>query len=319
MKSILAAMGAALRGPWIALTVLSCSSCASQERPASAAPHEASAPPVVTQAEADAQGPQQSQAAEPAKETKAAEPPLDRIEITAEAQPEAPYPMPRVTIFTPRQDQEIAESKAAAFEVKLRVRHWPVREGGPHVHLILDNEPYLALYKPTATVRLGEIVPGAHLGEGQHLLVAFPSTANHISIKPARGRRPAAVVSFWIGKRQRPSFRPTDPILVYSRPKGEYVGPDAEAILLDYYLLNVPLGPRAYSVHPTVTPSIGSPRSVTLTMWQPLRILHLPDGHASVRLELRDKDGKIARGPWSVAERGIVVRDGGSSTRANGP
>jgi hypothetical protein len=60
-------------------------------------------------------------------------------------------------------------------------------------------------------------------------------------------------------------------------------------------------------VHATVTPSIGDPRSITITRWQPFRILNLPQGEARVRLDLRDASGVLVPGPWGAVERVIAV------------
>lgn len=260
----------------------------------------------------------------PAATTAAPPPPAPEPTATAEAKPEPPklppvqiepWPEPGVPekiattrIVSPKANQLIPADKAQAFEVKIEVKDWPSKPEGPHVHLILDNKPYKPLYEPKATVKLSDIAPGEPLAEGQHVLAAFPSRTKHVSLKPQKGKSPLAVVTFWVGKKGTPAWKPTDPTLIYSRPKGTYSGPDAENILLDFYLANAELGKGKHTVHATVTPSVGDPRSITIEEWKPFGIKNLPDGDSKVKLELRDKDGKIVPGAWNVTERTITVK-----------
>jgi hypothetical protein len=267
-------------------------------------PPAAPSPPAEAAAQAPAQAPTAAQAAPAAKPAEALRP----VEIEAIAPPAAPSPMPRVTITAPRSDQVIPADQAASFAVKLEVKDWPVQEAARHVHLILDDQPYLAVFEPKASIPLRDVAPGANLGEGQHVLVAFPSRENHVSVKPEGGKTPAAVISFWVGKKGAPAWKATDPTLVYSRPKGEYVGPDADNVILDFYLLNAELGPGKFMVHPTITPPSGESRSITVSTWQPFLLKNLPDGETRVKLELRDKDGVVVPGPWNSVERTIMVR-----------
>lgn len=249
----------------------------------------------------------------------AVEAPPPAVDLQAVPPPPAPDPMPSVKITAPRADQVIPVDRAPSFEVALNVQSWPVAKDGPHVHLILDNEPYLAVYEPKASIALRDVAPGASLGEGQHVLIAFPSRENHVSVKPDRGARPFAAVSFWIGKRGTPTWRPTDPTLVYSRPKGEYAGPEADEVLLDFYLLNAELGEGKFFVHPMITPPLGDPRSITVTAWQPFQLKNLPVGETRVKLELRDPSGVVVPGPWNSTERVITVKRSSAPRSATDP
>lgn len=221
--------------------------------------------------------------------------------------PEAPKTMPTVTIAAPKANESVPAAKAADYEVKLEVKDWPVAHDGPHVHLILDNRPYKAIFEPKASVKLSELMEGEKLAEGEHVLVAFPSNEKHISVKPAAGKKPVVVVPFWVGKAGKAAWKPTDPTLVYSRPKAEYKDADADRIVLDFYLLNAELGAGKNAVKATVTPGAGDPLTMTLTSWQPLDIVNLPEGEAKVKIELLDKDGKAVPGPFNQTERSIKV------------
>ena len=178
------------------------------------------------------------------------------------------------------------------------------------MHLILDNKPYKPLYEPKSVVKLGEIVPGQPLAEGEHVLVAFPSRKPHVSVKPEKGKKPLAVVTFWVGKKGTPTFKATEPTLIFSRPKGTYNADGADNVLLDFYLANVELGEGKFSVQATITPPVGDVKSMTIQEWKPFGIKNLPDGETKVKLELRDKGGQVAAGPWNSTERTVVINRG---------
>src|SRR5690606_24504961 len=104
---------------------------------------------------------------------------------------------------------------------------------GQHIHFILDNKPYSALYEPTHKVTLAQ--------NTEHYLVAFSSRSYHQSLK---NKEAGLLYHFKIdenGKVQQLDA-PTTPMITYSRPKGDYLGKDTENILLDFYVWNATLG-----------------------------------------------------------------------------
>src|SRR5262249_32124760 len=152
------------------------------------------------------------------------------------------------------------------------------------------------------------VFPAEPLAEGAHVLAAFPARANHLTIKPDRGRSartggagadgPLAFVSFWIGKAGKAlPYKPGASLLIYSRPKGTYNGPDAEDVLLDFSLANGELGEGRPSVRATVTPPGREPVQLVVRRWTPFAIANLPSGSTRVLLELCDKDDKPLPGP----------------------
>jgi hypothetical protein len=243
------------------------------------------------------------------------EPALAPVEVTAMQPPSAPEKMPTVKVTAPKPNQVIAADAAGDFEVKLEVKDWIVAHEmkpgephkGPHVHVIVDNEPYYAVFQPSAAVKLSAIVPGTTLAEGEHVLTVFPSRETHISVKPEAGKSPLVRIPFWIGKKGKATWNPQAPALIYSRPKGEYAGQMAQSVALDFYLVNAELGQGKYSVFATVTPPVGEPRSLTIEQWVPFAITNLPNGASKVKLELRDKAGQPVPGPWNATERTITI------------
>lgn len=173
---------------------------------------------------------------------------------------------------------------------------------GQHVHIIIDNEPYQAMYA-TDSFSVGA------LSEGAHTLRAFPSRSWHESVKA-----PDAFVAhtFYVkSKTGETLLQSGQPLLTYSRPKGEYKGANAERILLDFYVANAELGADKYKVVAT----IDGTHADTLTEWIPYFIEGLADGDHTVRLALIGPDGKTVPGAYNTTERTInVARSAATST-----
>ena len=86
-------------------------------------------------------------------------------------------------------------------------------EQGQHVHIILDNEPYLANYEAGAPFDIGE------LDEGPHTLVVFPSRSYHESVKSSDA---VDIVNFYVGEEVGEfMLDESKPAVIYSRQKGK--------------------------------------------------------------------------------------------------
>lgn len=162
---------------------------------------------------------------------------------------------------------------------------------GQHIHFILDNKPYAALYKPehSATVALNS----------EHYLMSFLSRSYHEAIKTPEAHK---LIKFKIdadGKLTEEAA-PRDIALFYSRPKGEYKGDDTKALLLDFYIANGTLGADGHKVKADI-----NGQEFMLDQWVPYEILNLPMGETTVKLSLVDKDGNAVTGDNVMIERKI--------------
>ncbi len=217
-----------------------------------------------------------------------------------------PEKAPTVAIKAPVKDQVISRDKAGDFEVRLDVKNWETKHGA-HVHLILDGRPYLRVDDPRQPIKLKDIDPTLELKDGQHLLVAFPSRMTHESVKPIGKSSPAVIVPFWIGKKGEVTWKPGDPTLVYSRPKGAYDEVPPEGLLVDFYLFHAELGDGKYAVKATLDGPGAAGVSTVIKEWRPFRILHLAQGTYSLAMTLVDKDGKPVPGPQNDVKREFTV------------
>ncbi|MCX6352584.1 MAG: hypothetical protein NTX03_12115 [Bacteroidetes bacterium] len=164
---------------------------------------------------------------------------------------------------------------------------------GQHIHFILNNTPYKALYKTEFDTALAP---------GHYVLLSFLSRSYHESIK---NKTAFALAEFDIGiKTNKTPKAYTDPRLFYSRPKGEYVGDDAKTVLLDFYLTNTEISESGNKVKATI-----NGKDFMLTKWTTYALIDLPMGENKIKLSLVDKDGKAVGGEENIVERTITLKE----------
>jgi hypothetical protein len=226
--------------------------------------------------------------------------------VPGAASPDPPAPLPTVKLAAPKAGQVIPPDKAKDFEIKLDVKNWATAPGSQHVHLILDNRPYMAIYDTKKPVKLGELAGSDPLAEGQHVLVAFPSRPNHESVKT---KDALAIVEFWIGKKGEATTDTKKPMLIYSRPKGDYKGEMANHVLVDFQVANVTLAEGKEHVSITVTgPGIEKELSAKAEkIGTPFYLDNLQNGSYTLKLELMDGSMRVLPGPWNSTTRVIHV------------
>lgn len=266
--------------------------CSSSTPPANSSMNASNTPPAVDAGVSMLTN--EPDAGPPAPPPPAPEP----VRIVAGESRTAPTPSPRVTITAPRNGVTVREDRV---EVRLNVTNWrDVNNANDHrhVHLVLDDEPYRRVDDPRQPVVL------EHLSPGTHVLRAFPGWETHETVKTAGA---FAMAVFHVGRpAQNFAFNPRSPLLTYSRPKGEVNGTEADRILLDFYLTNVPanaMGAEGFRVRP----SIDGHAMDDLTAWTPFYIEHLPDGPHTIGLQLIGRDGAPVAGPFNTTEHRITV------------
>jgi len=167
-------------------------------------------------------------------------------------------------------------------------------EKGQHIHFIMDNKPYQALYKPENTITLPI--------NSEHYLLSFLSRSYHLSVKSPEA---SVLVHFKIDKDgkyvEMESVK--EPMLFYSRPKGEYAGKDTENVLLDFYVKNATLAPDAYKVKVDVGDT-----TFTVDKWQPYFIKNAPMGDLNLKITLLDAEGKELTGDNTSIERSVTLK-----------
>jgi hypothetical protein len=206
--------------------------------------------------------------------------------------------MPTLRVTAPRAGQTIRRGPVT---VRFTLTNWELASPtGPHVHVIVDNEPYIAV-RSTDAFDLAALVQqnlGHELAEGTHVLRMFPSRGQHESVKSAGA---FAVVVFTYGHATAGfSFDPTAPLLTFSRPKG--CNPSGQHVLLDFFVANTELATDGHRVRYTLDGTSG-----LITSWTPHWLENLTDGDHTIRLELLDIAGNPVPGMFNDTTRTFTV------------
>lgn len=161
---------------------------------------------------------------------------------------------------------------------------------GQHIHFILNNGPYTALYEPKHTFT----VP---LDQPQYVM-SFLSRSYHESLKH---KGAAQLLHFKVGKSGKVENLeiPKTPMIFYSRPKGDYVGKDnTDNLLLDFYVWNTNLTNENLKVKAQI-----NQQEFNLDSWQPMFIKYAPMGELKVTLSLVDTAGTVLTGDNTSVSR----------------
>lgn len=217
---------------------------------------------------------------------------------------------PQVSIVSPRPNEVLQDN---TISVQFQVTDLPLFKDaqlglGPHLHVILDNEPYEAVYSVDQPLVLKDVKPGTHT------LRVFSSRPWHESFKNEGAYAQTTFHVFTKTEDNTPS--PEMPLLTYSRPKGDY---GAEPIMLDFYLTNAPLHLVAqeeddddiadWRIRCTI-----NGESFTFDRWQPLYLKGFQPGKNWVQLELLDEKGKPIENAFNNTVRLITYNLNGQDT-----
>jgi hypothetical protein len=216
---------------------------------------------------------------------------------------------------------------------------------GNHIHVILDNQPYEAYYNLDQEFELRNVANGEHTlrvfpsrpwhesykTEGAFQMVKFsvanggantnqPATTNSgqqmsnankpannaVNNSPANANTSATPEGKDMANSIAGTVDKTKPLLTYSRPKGEYKGADAEAIMIDFWLANAKLAGDGGEYR--VRYSIDGGAAKFIDKWQPIWLSGWTDGKHKVKVELVDKSGNVVdNGGYNSTEREITV------------
>jgi hypothetical protein len=96
------------------------------------------------------------------------------------------------------------------------------------------------------------------------------------------------------------------PLLTYSRPKGEYKGADADAIMIDFWLTGAKLQGDGGDYRVRYTVDGGEAKFID--KWSPIWLTGWTAGTHKVKLELVDKSGNVVdNGGYNSTERTITI------------
>ena len=205
----------------------------------------------------------------------------------------------------------------------------PATGMGNHIHVILDNQPYEAYYNLDQPFELRNVSEGKHTlrvfasrpwhesykNDGSFQMVTFevkgggdatkPTTTatgeKMASASPAAGPEGKEMASSTAGAVDK-----SKPLLTYSRPKGEYKGADADAIMIDFWLSNAKLQGDGGDYR--VRYSVDGGEAKFLDKWVPIWLAGWTPGKHTVKVELVDKSGNpVENGGYNSTSRDITV------------
>jgi hypothetical protein len=217
---------------------------------------------------------------------------------------------PQVKIVSPSPDEVLDDTTVS---VQFQVQDLPTfKDGdlgmGPHLHVILDNQPYRAVYDIDRPLVFEDLSPGTHT------IRAFASRPWHESFKNEGAYAQTTFHLFTKTDDNNPD--PALPLLTYSRPKGTY---GAEPILLDFYLTNAPLhlvaqeNPEDEITDWRIRVTING-QSFVLDRWQPVYLEGFKSGKNWVKLEFLDEQGNAVKNAFNTTARLIRYEPGGTDT-----
>lgn len=279
-------------------------------------------------------------AAAPATQTLSVVERPQKIKDQMAARGEQDTAAPTLAIVEPKADSTVASSNV---KVKLNISgdlkgykpHMdPETKMGNHIHVILDNQPYEAYYNLDQEFELRNVT------DGEHTLRVFPSRPWHESYKTPNAFQ---MVKFTVKNGGGDAAKPTTtnagntmananavanaaptpegkdmqsstagavdakkPLLTYSRPKGEYKGADADAIMIDFWLANAKL--QGDGGEYRVRYSVDGGEAKFIDTWEPIWLSGWTSGKHSIKIELVDKDGSVVdNGGYNSTTREITV------------
>jgi hypothetical protein len=211
-----------------------------------------------------------------------------------------PNKAPQVKIVGLKPDATIEQTTASIrFDVDdFSIFKDPELDLGPHLTVVLDEQPYTEIYDAKQSITLTDLKPGTHK------LQVFASTPWHESLKTSGALDQISFNVF--APTQANRVAASQPLLIYGQPEGEY---GAEPILLDYILTSATgqMKPNA-KVRVTINGN-----SFVTEEQPPLYLKGFKPGTNWVKVEVLGRDGK-AIAPLSETIQLVTLKPGGTDT-----
>lgn len=217
---------------------------------------------------------------------------------------------PQVKILSPHADEVLQDTKVS---VRVQVQDLPTfqdkaLELGPHLHLMLDNQPYGAIYDLQQPIVFDSLEPGTHT------IRVFAASPWDESFKNEGAYAQTTFHLFAKTPENKPDL--SKPLLTYSRPRDSY---GAEPILLDFYISNVPLHLVAQEDSEDDIPDWRirctiNGESFIFDRWEPIYLKGLKPGKNWIQMELLDDQGNPFPNAFNNTVRLIDYQPGGQDT-----
>lgn len=219
---------------------------------------------------------------------------------------------PQVKILSPAPESLIQET---TLSVTFQVENFPLFKApevglGPHLQVILDNQPYREVYDLAQPLILRDLTPGTHTIRA---IAAYPWNESF------KNEGAYDQVTFHVFTVTQEPLDSALPLLTYGTPQGDY---GAEPILLDFYI-----------AHPVIETESGGneaqpatlPWQVQVTIngfsfdinqWKPLYLQGFKSGKNWVRVTLLDEQGDPLPNQFNDTVRLVTLTPDGQDSLA---
>jgi len=166
-------------------------------------------------------------------------------------------------------------------------------QGGYNLHFKLDDEPFQVQYNGNRAHTFRNVMPGTHT------VRVYVANALH-EVLPET----VSTVSFNVAHYDGANYvRPGQPTLLFNLPQGQYLGPDAVDVTVDFAVANATLSPGGYQV----AYYADGRRFLVQGPCGPRHLKNLASGLHKIRIELQDHNGDLVPGPFNSGERTILI------------
>jgi hypothetical protein len=181
---------------------------------------------------------------------------------------------------------------------------------GPHLQVLLDDQPYTEVYDAKQSVTFTDLNPGTHT------IRAFASYPWHESFKAPSALDQLTFNVFAPTQANRPDL--DQPLLTYSQPQGDY---GAEPIMVDYLITPPLLSSRTKGLTPPLAARQKSKVQITVNGQSftteespPIYLKGFRPGVNWVKVALLSSSGKAVPNAWSETVQLVTLKPGGTDT-----
>ncbi len=219
---------------------------------------------------------------------------------------------PQIKIIAPKAGQLLSDNTVT---VSFQLQDLPIYKDkslglGPHLHLVVDDQPYQSIYNASESIVLKDLEPGTHT---VRIFAASPWD------EAFKNDGAFAQVTFDVFTKTDDNRPQTQkPLLTYNQPQGTY---GAEPILLDFYVTNAPLHLIAQesdtdSIQDWKVKATVNGQSFLLDRWQPTYLKGFKPGKNWVQLEFIDEKGNRVENFGNNTARVFNYEPGGQDSLA---
>lgn len=220
--------------------------------------------------------------------------PLERPNPDGRLNPADPV---EVRILKPEMDEVLKTSRV---RVEFEITNFEMKKNGPHLHLVLDNGPFVEHFDAQKPFIFQSLSPGAHL------LAVFPVTSWHESWKD---KESIALVRFYVrSKTPDPGEDLEAPLLIFNMPQGKAGRWVGRWILFDFWLLNAQIASGDTRIEDHRVRYVLDGAASLLEYWETRFWLDLANGDHEIQVELTDRRGRfVPNGRWNRVRRAFYV------------